>query len=60
MITVAEAFEKFRQCLELSDIDWMNDTLKLRAPRISVRHAGEPPADSEEEQDSTAKVFDID
>ena len=45
---------------EDGDTDWMNDALKTRAPRISVHQANEPPADSEEEQDSTTKVFEID
>ena len=44
---------------EDGDADWMNGTLKTRAPRLSVHHASEPPED-DDEQDSTAKALEID
>ena len=45
---------------EDSDVDWMNDILKTRAPRIRVHQADESPANGEEQQDSTTKAYEID
>ena len=43
---------------EEDDVDWMNNTLKERAPRMTVHAAHEPPAD--EDADEAAKVLEID
>lgn len=46
---------------EADDVEWMNTSLKTRAPRITVHDADEPPA--EDETDETAQAgadFDID
>lgn len=46
---------------EEDDVDWMNNTLKERAPRIAVHAAHEPPADEDaEEIEQAAKVLEID
>ncbi len=43
---------------EEDDMHWMNNTLKQRAPRMTVHAAHEPPAD--EDADEAAKVLEID
>ena len=43
---------------EEGDVHWMNNTLKQRAPRMTVHAAHEPPAD--EDADEAAKVLEID
>lgn len=46
---------------EEEDVDWMNKTLKDRAPRASLHAAHEPPADADaDEADSAAKALEID
>jgi hypothetical protein len=45
---------------EAEDVEWMNRTLKERAPRITVHAADEQPADSEEESGQGAQTFEID
>ena len=46
---------------EDDDVDWMNTTLKERAPRTSVHAAHEPPADEgADEADAAAKALEID
>ena len=46
---------------EADDVDWMNKSLKNRAPRISVHDADKPPADEEsDESGQAAKAFEID
>ena len=46
---------------EADDVDWMNKSLKSRAPRITVHDADKPPADEEsDESGQAAKAFEID
>ena len=46
---------------EEDDVDWMNNTLKERAPRMTVHAAHEPPADEDaDEVEATAKTLDFD
>ena len=47
---------------EDDDVEWMNDALKARAPRISVHAADQPPADDDETGDAeqTGKALEID
>ncbi len=46
---------------EEGDVDWMNNTLKERAPRMTVHPAHQPPSDEgADELDAAAKVLDID
>lgn len=46
---------------EADDADWMNKSLKSRAPRISVHDADQPPADEDAEASRrAAEAFEID
>lgn len=46
---------------EMDDVNWMNATLKDRAPRASVHAAHEPPADEDaDEAGAAAKDLEID
>lgn len=45
---------------EDEDVDWMNKTLKSRAPRVRVHPAGEDPADADAEDRRTAAAVEID
>lgn len=45
---------------EAEDVEWMNRTLKQRAPRMAVHAADEQPADSEDESGQVGKSFEID
>ncbi len=46
---------------EEDDVHWMNNTLKQRAPRMTVHAAHEPPADEGADgSDEAAKVLEID
>jgi hypothetical protein len=46
---------------EAEDVEWMNDSLKTRAPRIAVHDADEPPSDEEAADAKQVCVnFDID
>ena len=49
---------------EEADQEWMNKTLKDRAPRIAVHDVDEPPPDESEQESSSAanaeKVFQVD
>ena len=42
------------------DVEWLNKTLKTRAPRIMVHAASEAPIDAEIEADDAAKTLQID
>jgi hypothetical protein len=45
---------------EAEDVDWMNKSLKTRAPRITVHAADQPPEDEEAtEAEQTGKAFEI-
>jgi hypothetical protein len=41
---------------EASDVDWMNNTLKSRAPRITVHDAADQPADADDAKASAGAV----
>jgi hypothetical protein len=40
---------------EPGDVDWMNNTLKTRAPRIAIHDVASPPDDEESAADSNAQ-----
>ena len=40
---------------ESADVDWMNNTLKTRAPRITIHDVAAPPDDEESATDSNAQ-----
>ena len=41
---------------DADDVAWMNNTLKTRAPRITVHDAASPPADENERAESAAQA----
>jgi hypothetical protein len=45
---------------EDDDVEWMNNSLKSRAPRIAVHAVDEPPANDTGDAEHTGKAFDID
>jgi hypothetical protein len=45
---------------EDEDVDWMNQTLEARAPRIRVHAAGEEPSDADADDSRSAAVVEID
>lgn len=45
---------------EAEDVEWMNRTLKERAPRITVHDVDKPPAEEAERSNQASKEFEID
>jgi hypothetical protein len=44
---------------EVTDIGWMNNTLKSRAPRISIHDVAKPPTEEDEESASSEAPLEI-
>jgi hypothetical protein len=41
---------------EVDDVDWMNNTLRARAPRVAVHDACEPPSEEEAAEPARASI----